>query len=668
MSSKPERDSDTQNPVDLISSAPESQLRALLAGGDRLDPRVRAQAHQRLAFIHQSRGERSHALAELRAAVELAPADPRIANNLACELRVQGALDEAIVFFREAVRLDPAYARAWNNLGQALRAKADAEAAIAAFEQAAQADPKDFLSRYQLAVLLAARGRHELALRRLQEAQELDPGHVGNLRLLAQVAAEAGETSLAREAGARLLARVPGDLSANVGIELLLPLIPESTEAVFRARARYQEGLDKLEAFASAYRPPAQAVFDLSQANFRLAYQGQDDLLLQQRWGGIVAVLAERAAPALLTPIARRKTSGGRLRVGLVSAFLRAHTIGRYFGAWLTDLDRSRFEVVFYNASEETDSLVESFSASADLTRRLRPPAQAMAETLRADAADALIFTDIGMDFVTSALPALRLAPLQCVAWGHPVTTGLANADVFLSCATMEPPGAARHYSEELVCLPGIGTRYLLPTRSAPMPRAQFGLPEGRPLYVNPQSLFKIHPDNDELVCDLMEADPEAVLLFFQHFSPKVTQSFAARLQGRMKARGIPPRGQLKLLPFLSAESFRGLLAACDVMLDTLHWSGGNTSLDALSVGLPIVTLPGEFMRGRQTLGMLKAMGIPELVASSRRDYLDLAMAIAHDHARRSAIRERILAAQSLLFDRPEPIRALEAFLLERLA
>jgi predicted O-linked N-acetylglucosamine transferase (SPINDLY family) len=100
-------------------------------------------------------------------------------------------------------------------------------------------------------------------------------------------------------------------------------------------------------------------------------------------------------------------------------------------------------------------------------------------------------------------------------------------------------------------------------------------------------------------------------------------------------------------------------------MLDTLHWSGGNTSLDALACGLPIVTLPGALMRGRQTAGMLDVIGVPDLIAADRADYLRIACRLADDAAWRSELRERIALAQGRLFDDPAPIARLQAFLQE---
>jgi predicted O-linked N-acetylglucosamine transferase (SPINDLY family) len=117
------------------------------------------------------------------------------------------------------------------------------------------------------------------------------------------------------------------------------------------------------------------------------------------------------------------------------------------------------------------------------------------------------------------------------------------------------------------------------------------------------------------------------------------------------------------LAPFIPHARYLHLNALCDVMLDTLHWSGGNTSLDALAAGLPLVTLPGELMRGRQSQAMLRALGTTELIARDVPDYIEIALALGADRERRRELSQRIAAGREVLFERDEPIRALEQFL-----
>src|SRR5262249_44287728 len=113
----------------------------------------------------------------------------------------------------------------------------------------------------------------------------------------------------------------------------------------------------------------------------------------------------------------------------------------------------------------------------------------------------------------------------------------------------------------------------------------------------------------------------------------------------------------------LTHENYVRLNQLCDVMLDTVHWSGGNTSLDALAAGLPIVTLPGRLMRGRQSHAMLRALGCAGLVTSDADGFVAKAVGLGPAPGRPRSFPEPTPATRGELFGRDEPVRALEAFL-----
>jgi CRISPR-associated protein Csy1 len=126
-----------------------------------------------------------------------------------------------------------------------------------------------------------------------------------------------------------------------------------------------------------------------------------------------------------------------------------------------------------------------------------------------------------------------------------------------------------------------------------------------------------------------------------------------------MQHRGLAPRQQVKVLPLMSHRDFRRLMTVVDVMLDTPHWSGGRTSLDALGAGLPIVTLPGRLMRGRQSAAMLRTIGVEELIVGDVAAYVERAVTVASDAAYRQRLSARIREGWGRLIERPEPVAAL---------
>jgi len=104
--------------------------------------------------------------------------------------------------------------------------------------------------------------------------------------------------------------------------------------------------------------------------------------------------------------------------------------------------------------------------------------------------------------------------------------------------------------------------------------------------------------------------------------------------------------------------------AVCDVMLDTLRWSGGNTSLDAIAAGLPIVTLPGKFMRGRQSMAMLRLVGCPDLVAADATDYVSKASLLLQDAGCRQDARARLQGSAPVLYEQRNAVESLQTTLL----
>jgi protein O-GlcNAc transferase len=287
-----------------------------------------------------------------------------------------------------------------------------------------------------------------------------------------------------------------------------------------------------------------------------------------------------------------------------------------------------------------------------------------MAARIRADAQDILLFPELGMDSRTFLLAALRLAPVQCAGWGHPVTTGLANVDYFLSCETMEPPHAQAHYSERLVTLPGIGTHYRQPAVPVDGSRSRFGLPQDRTLYLFPHALFKVHPDNDAVLARILANDAAAMLVLCGDRCAEVTTRYLERLDAVLAGHGLLPEQRRIVLPPLAHDDYLRLNRVCDLMLDSLYWSGGNTSLDALAAGLPVVTLPGELMRSRQSMAMLTLCGLDQLVAVDVDDYVRIAQQLGHDAELRAALRQRLLQSLHRVFARDEPIESLQSFLV----
>jgi len=694
-------------------------IEARLRGGDAAGARTQADAAlaqpsldvvERVATLklrsraHEALRDLRAAIADLEGVLALAPRDAQACNELGILRADAGDTAGALDCFRRAVTLDPAYARALNNVGNAERAAGRLQAAETAFERATSVDPRYALAFANLGAMRRERGDDAGAEAALAHALELDPSQRVALMALAglrrqhgaldaavalytQAAqrsprdanvflqlggtlAERDDLTGARNAYDAALARDPGLLRAAIGRVLTLPMVPANEADVAASRERYAAGLahlaEDLPARARSMSPD-RLVDELRWTNFLLAYQGEDDRSLQARYGDLVTALIARGAPEYARTVPAR-ARGRTLRIGFLSAFFRDGTVGRYFERWITDLPRDRFEIHVFHLAPDRDALADRLAARADhfhACPRWRP--SQLAPAIRAQHLDVLVFPELGMDATTFATASLRLAARQVAAWGHPVTTGLPTIDAFFTSAPMEAGAADAHYRERLVRLPGLGTSYAAPDIPADAARERFGLPDDAPLLLCPQSLFKIHPDNDGLFARVLTAAPRAHLVLFEGRHPALTRAYLARLDGALGAAGIGRAGRVHVLPQCSHDDYLRLNRVCDATLDTLRWSGGNTSLDALACGLPIVTLPGALMRSRQSAGMLATIGVGDTVARDADDYVALASRLVRDRAWRDAIAGRIVDARARLFDDPRPIEAL-ADALEALA
>jgi predicted O-linked N-acetylglucosamine transferase (SPINDLY family) len=627
-----------------------------------------AEAHAYLGLLLADTGDIAGAIASLRQAVALKPDYVRAWNNLGSALRKAGKLTEAVGAIQKALALQPEYAIGHATLGLLQRDLGEEAPAEASLRTALRLRPDLRGALVGLAGLLQRQSRLDESAQLYFRAIKLAPA-ANEWFQLGSVLAERGDVTQARDAFGRALAADPRHLRAALGLHLTLPMLYDDAAHIASERAAYAKGLTALEKLVEpgTRGRTAAEVLDLWQwSNFLLPYQGQDDKTLQQRYAALVARSIDIAAPEHRRPLPRRDVAGRRIRIGFASAFFKIGTVGMYFRRWITALDRSRFEIFAYHLHPGIDAIGSEIAASVDHFRHLVGPrwlAAEVARAIREDALDVLVYLELGMHSVSFALAALRLAPVQCAAWGHPTTTGCPTIDYYLSAASMEPPGAAAHYSERLVLLPGIGTQYSPPAIPDDTDRARFSLPEGKVLLLCPQSLFKIHPDNDDLLAAVAAAATDATLVLFEGRHPALTGRFMRRLERAFAARGLAIRERAIILTSLSHPDYLRVNRVCDAMLDTLHWSGGNTSLDALACGLPVVTLPGALMRGRQSAGMLEVLGATDLIAANRDEYLRIAVRLATDRAWRNEQRARIASGRNRLFDDSAPIDRLQRFL-----
>ncbi len=176
--------------------------------------------------------------------------------------------------------------------------------------------------------------------------------------------------------------------------------------------------------------------------------------------------------------------------------------------------------------------------------------------------------------------------------------------------------------------------------------------------------LFKIHPDFDDLAAAILQADPQGRLVLVQSQHDALTQVLRQRLQRRLGRHA----DRVVFLPLQGYDRYLQLLTLADALLDTPHFSGGTTSFQALGLGVPVVTLPGQFMRGRVTYGCYQRLGLTDCIAVDAADYVRIAVRLATEPAWREQVCARIRAASHVLFENEAVIGELEQFFGEAVA
>lgn len=642
-----------------------------LAEAERLYRRVCAADPKNVAALHRL-GVVAHQLGRpdaadvLSRAVALRPEVPEAHNDLGVVLGARGRFAEAAAAFERAAALRPDYVEAHNNLAAALRRLGRTEQAIGHYERVAALAPDAAGAHNNLANALMELGRPEAALvhydKALALAPDFAPAHYN------RGVALRGRSRIAEAAASfeRAAALKPDFFAARFAACMArLPIVYQDEVEIAQQRAAYEAGLRALaDDVARAPRPGDFADVVGAHQPFYLAYQGGNDRALQAVYGSMICrIMAARYGSAgLPAPPA----AGEPVRVGIVSAFFRRHSNWKIpISGWLGQLDRRRFALFGYHTGRESD---DATATAAGLCARFVQgplPIEGWRRAILDDAPHVLIYPEVGMDPVCAQLAALRLAPVQCSSWGHPDTSGLPTVDFFLTSDMMEPPHAQEHYSERLVRLPNL-SMYCEPPdrRPAPAARAELGLRAEATVYWCSQAIYKYLPQYDEVFPRIAREVGDCQFTFIQFpGAAHVTDVLRGRLRAAFAAHGLDAGDHCVFLPRLDPDRYAAAIGCCDVALDSVGWSGCNSSLECLQHDLPVVTMPGALMRGRHTAALFEMMRVTETVARTIEDYVSIAVRLGRDAAWRGAVSRKIAENKHRIYRDRTCIAALEDFL-----
>jgi predicted O-linked N-acetylglucosamine transferase (SPINDLY family) len=605
------------------------------------------------------------ALASYESASRLRPDDVEAIYNRALALVGLGRHAEALQSFDRVLTIEPRHVRALNNRGGALHVLNRLEEALSSYDQALALEPRFAEALANRGVVLTALNRHSEALASLDKALLITPNDADALYYRGFVLGELNRCEDAAASYERALKARPRDAKTEFALCMSsLPTLYMGAAEIAQRRDVYAARLQSLSAEVARGRARDFAGGVGPKQPFYLAYQGENDRALQSIYGAMVCkIMADRYPAAAL---AGMPPPGEAVRVGIVSGFFRNHSNWKIpIRGWLSELDRRRFRLFGYYTDGRADAQTEEAARFCERFVRGPLPVARWRDAILADAPHVLIYPEVGMDNIAVQLAAQRLAPVQCNSWGHPDTSGFPTLDYFLSSDLMEPADGQDHYTERLVRLPNLSFHYEPPaTPHETIERAALGLRPTATAFWCGQSLFKYLPQFDEVFPRIAREHADCQFVFVgHHAAPDITRLFQQRLERAFDAFGLKATDHCVFLPRLDPQKFAAAIGCCDIILDSIGWSGCNSTFESLHHHLPIVTMAGRLMRGRHTMAILRMMNVTETITETLDHYVATAVRLATDADWRRQVSARMAAGRDAVYRDRACIEALEAFL-----
>lgn len=376
---------------------------------------------------------------------------------------------------------------------------------------------------------------------------------------------------------------------------------------------------------------------------FQLTYQGLNDKDLVSQLGRVAHRLFYGTSTLQKAPYLPSQKLP--IKVGFVSTYFFNHSVMNAYGKGIVHLAKDTDIDVHVLHLGETYDDKSAWMAEHVQHFKHEPRVSQAIECLKTWQVDVLIYTDIGMAPETYVMALQRLAPIQGVLGGHPVTTGIPHMDYFFRADRKEQQHPEQYYSEKLVLLEhGIGKPNYY-TRPENYTRDMFtaATPEHH-VYFCPMTLIKIHPSFDKALQAILARDPQGQIYFVDNpEEPEIGNRLRQRFE---KNLGAELAQRIHFIPWLVKETFFEALCAADVILDSFGFGSGTTTYQVLSMHQPMVTLPGELYRNSITAAYYRRFGLEALVAESLDDYVNKALRIASDQAYREGL--QVLIAEQV--------------------
>jgi protein O-GlcNAc transferase len=548
-----------------------------------------------------------------------------------------------------------------------------------------------FVCQNNYGSLLLIVNEKELGVKLLERALEIDPLMENAMVNLGSHYQDEGLLSVADDLFKRAAAISPQARLLEIRMALQLSPVVSSWEQMSQERNKLWAST---KALVSSGPPPDRLLTTLDSSldriHFYLVYAGLNDRFIQEEIAELYRlnirnlskicpdmdhhhhISSTNVRKGIVSPERDRsplKTKKGpRIRIGFISKFFGVYEPhGMLLEGVMRYLPRSHFEVLALPVAISDKPLSPIIENSVDRVVFITLVHVNAFNQLCELNLDILVFADTLSEPMTHFLSHSRVATTQIAFWGNPVTSGSAYIDYFVSGDFMEHPFRTRirkgsdAYTEQVVLLQGQGIWYSSPdsgeykalekkfniSTDRVFTREEFGFQEDWFIFFCPQSLFKIHPLFDRILGGILDKSPHAHLVITGGRKERWTDTFVQRLHKSLGSN----KGRCHIIGRVSSEKFLQLLKISDVLLHPFPFDGSRTAADGIGMGIPFVTLPAEYLKGRMGASLIRTLDIPELVAKNMSDYIRIASELSCDRRFFASVKRKLQDRAGLIWE-----------------
>jgi len=603
-----------------------------------------ADAHNNLCAILLNLDKHEEAEICIKKAIRLKPDFPEAYSNLGNIQRYMGKLKEAEISQRKAIKLNPNLTEAYSNLGIILRDIGKLEKAELSTRKAIELNPNFAEAHSNLGSILKSIGNSEEAEISHRKAIELKPDFAEAHSNLGNILKENGKIKEANNFFESCLKLDPNNLAYNIQCKLLISKISLSQEKIELEREEINRNISIIGKDDNIIYKNKSDISNIAFI-FNLAYHNCDDdkIILKNiannlsKKSGLINKSFNKGKH--IEALSNRES----IRLGICSDFLFSHSISYCFLELIKDFAKSGIEVIIFRGnSSKSDNITKSIESIVSKTIILPDSLETSCQLILKESIDILFYLDMGMTAKTYLLSLSRLALVQVLTAGHPNTSGSPNIDYFISSNNIETEDSDKYYSERLIRLNRLAVNSpLIEINESKFKRKHLNISDNDFLIGLPHTLFKYHPDFDNILDRILEEIPNAYLLFFEAGKRHEIDLLKSRWSKNSKL--ILKR--IITSPRVEFDKDLAMMKTLDIIVDPFYFGMGTTFYHSMAAGVPVVSMPTKQNRGRLVYAGYKQMEIKKPpIASSPEEFISLCIKLASNTYYKEDIKHQILS------------------------